>query len=365
MYLLYFLCISDSDDESLVPFEIETVNDTPSETETTDDTDMFSSLGSPSRTSSLDSDTTEEPVIETVDETDMFADLWSRSRTSSLDLDVTEEPVIEAVDDTDIFAYFRSPSRAPSLDPDETEVYPSIQSGGTRTVIEESLNVIREYEVIRDGAIMIIEGRSTLDEPRDFVVRSSRWDRLPSFSDCEISLTRPVGQDGRIEPHSAVEFDIVSVSSSHEFGFEVFNDVDNNNTTVSSTTNTSDVPMSRKDEMDFLHTRVAEEKLTPKWDNITDDARSRLGASGSGSSESDVESQSLDIQVLLRQALKDLNHIYHINENWEPRKCNFFPYHKVVWVCFRAYPSPKVDNFCFLLIVPLDEKRVKCEKKRI
>ena len=295
----------------MVPFEIETVNDTQSETETTNDTDMFSSLGSPSRTSSLDSDTTEEPVIETVDETDMFADLWSRSRTSSLDPDVTEEPVIETVDDTDIFAYFRSPSRTSSLDPDETEVYPSIQSNGTRTVIEESLNVIREYEAIRDGAIMMIEGRSTLDEPRDFVVRSSRWDRLPSFSDCEISLTRPVGQDGRIEPHSAVEFDIVSVSSSHEFGFEVLNDIDNNNTTVS-------------DEIDFLHTRVVEEKLTPKWDNITDDARSRLGASGSGRSESNVESQSVDIQVLLRQALKDLNHIYHINENWEPRKCIFF-----------------------------------------
>ena len=330
MFYLFtlFFCITDSDDESIEPLEIETVNDTPSETETDDDFDMFSNTESPSRTSNLDSDTTEEPVIESVDETDMFADLWSQSRTSSLDPDITEEPVMETVDETDIFACFRSPSRTSSLDPDETEVYLSIQSNGTRTVIEESLNVIRQYEVIREGGIIMINGRSTLDEPRDFVVRSSRWDRSPCFSDCEISLTRPVGQDGRIEPHSAVElpdFDIVSVSSSHEFGFEVLNDVDNNlrdaSITVSSTTNTSDVSMSQEDETDFFHTRVVEEKSTPKWDEITDEARSSLGASESRSSGRDVESQSADIQILLRQALKDLNHIYHINENWEPRKC--------------------------------------------
>ena len=80
---------------------------------------MFAVLRSPSRTSGLDYDTTDEPfVIETVNDTDIFADLRSPSRTSSLCPGTTEDYHFNAYlsPDTLLNSVVRSPSIMSSLE---------------------------------------------------------------------------------------------------------------------------------------------------------------------------------------------------------------------------------------------------------
>ena len=109
---------------------------------------------------------------------------------------------------------------------------------GTRSVMEENLDSIRGYEIMRDAVIQIVKDNDTIaDELKEFVARFSEIGRLPCFSSRQASLSRPARPESGEEPCGRAA--LVSINSNHEFVLEVLEEKNNslycsNDTAVSS-----------------------------------------------------------------------------------------------------------------------------------
>lgn len=262
----------ESVDQTSVPTE---ADDTQFVVETMDEPDIFADQISSSRTASLDPDITEEPaVIETAGASAVwitagssvaFASRRFLSRSPSFGPDTTTEYPHKAdlspdtlwdsavgsqgsvsslqslmmmqasdIDDAVLEATKDALRAACEVDSSTIEgasfldsvlqvtrdilmtTYET-ESDGTRSVMEESLNYIRGYEILRDVVMEIVNESDTMPaDLKQFIARFSELRRLPFwYSSSDQSLFQPARLESDVEPQGSVA--VVSINSNHEY----------------------------------------------------------------------------------------------------------------------------------------------------
>ena len=102
------------------------------------------------------------------------------------------------------------------------------ESDGTRSVIKESLNYIRGYEILKDFVMQIVNESDTMPAIlKEFIARFSELRRLPFCnSSSDQSPFQPDRQKHGVEPHGSIA--VVCVNSNHEYTLEVLDETHTN-----------------------------------------------------------------------------------------------------------------------------------------